>query len=119
MSRASSVWMQQPTQRFFSTAAMASTVPMLRTEYLMQMARVKLHLPKEGECWFFIKPEDTVATFIESVKNEDDEISKLEVLEEAGKSMKPVKDSAPLYSLIRDSQTPLFLSLNGMEFRFN
>ena len=29
--------------------------PLIKTQYLMEMARVKVQLPQEGDTWFFVR----------------------------------------------------------------
>ena len=47
---------------------------------VVDMARVKVELPGQGESWFFISQDETVKRFIEELKHEEDKIEKIEVL---------------------------------------
>ena len=53
---------------------------------MVNSARVRVNLPENGDCWFFIQPEDSIDEFCAKVKAEDPLINSLEVLK--GKSSK-------------------------------
>ena len=103
-------------KRLFSAATMRPAHQTIKTQYLMQVAQVKLHLPKEGDCWFFIKPQDTVSQFLQSVKSEDADIKEVDIVTTNGKK---VVDSDIMYQKLQDSKTPIFLRLNGSEYKFD
>ena len=84
---------------------------------LKDMARVKVNLPAQGDCWFFIDPRDKVSDFIANVKEEDAMINKLEVLT-GGQKQSAVKSDEVLYEVLQDRSKPMFLRLNGMMYEF-
>ena len=82
------------------------------------MARVKVSLPHEGDCWFFISPQDKVSDFVTAVKEEDPLINSVEVLSGAnGESQ--LAETSMLYEELSDRQTPVFLKVNDMMYRFD
>ena len=42
--------------------------------FVIDMARVKVELPGQGESWFVISQNETVQKFIEELKHEEDKI---------------------------------------------
>jgi hypothetical protein len=99
--------MHQASRRLFSTATkMVNDAPTIKTQYLMQMARVRVHLPQEGDCWFFIRPDETAATFRDEVDKEDALVNMVQLFEEVkrqdGKAAvrKAVSDSAHLFPML-------------------
>lgn len=112
--------MGQASKRLFSTHTAAMSAPMIKTQYLMQMARIKVQLPQEGDTWFFVRPNDTIENFRNEISSEDDQIKTVEVFESAdGKARKELKESASLYETLKSSQSRVILSLNGMEYEFD
>ena len=68
--------------RYFSPASAAeAAVPGMQVQHMVDSARVKINLPEQGDCWFFIQPEDSVMDFCARVQSEDPLISSLEVLQ--------------------------------------
>ena len=112
--------MNQLSKRLFSTA-----VPTIKTQHMMEMARVEVFLPQMGNCWFFVKPDENVAKFRDEVNKEDELVKTVELYEEVlahdgTASVKtPVPDSVSLYSKLLDPRNRLFLHLNGMEYKFD
>ena len=63
----------------------AKDMPTMQLHYLLDKARVKVSLPSQGTCWFFINPGTTMASFADRVKQEDPQIQSAEVLSESKK----------------------------------
>ena len=117
LQRASSHFMMAaPTmsRRLFSIAA----IPTVPLQYTVDMARVKVCLPQHGNCWFFINPNDTVSNFVEAVCNEDSKVKSLEILSGPDSAPKAVKKTLPLYKVLNDRDTPVYLRLNNMLYQF-
>ena len=75
-------------------------IPTIQLKYMVHNAKVKINLPNQGECWFFIDPVHTVGDFTTEVKLEDqDAISSLKILrsDKAGGAPKAVGQSEILY----------------------
>lgn len=94
-------------------------IPSMQLQYMVHMARVKVHLPATGDCWFFISPQLSVKDFLNEIKEEDNQIETLEIL--AGKkTQQPLADSSILYNELKDRTRPIFLKVNGdMMYRFD
>ena len=60
----------------------------MKTQYLINTARVRLTLPGRGDCWFFVDPELSVHDFKQKCQEEDSNITEVEILQ--GDSTKPV-----------------------------
>ena len=112
--------MNHMSKRLFSTLT-----PTIKTQHMMQMARVEVHLPQMGNCWFFVRPDENVAKFRDEVNKEDQLVKTVELFEEVpahdgtGSIKTPVPDSESLYTKLLDPDNRLFLHLNGMEYKFD
>ena len=68
----------------------------------VDMARVKVELPGQGESWFFISQDETVKRFIEELKHEEDKIEKIEVLQENSNGVKaPMPETDKLFPALQ------------------
>ncbi len=94
-------------------------IPSMPLQYMVHMARVKVHLPATGDCWFFISPQLSVKDFLTEIKEEDNQIETLEIL--AGKkTQQPLAETSILYNELKDRTRPIFLKVNGdMMYRFD
>ena len=116
------------TCRFYSTTNMIrasvaeeARTPIMQLQYMVNMARVKINLPGRGDSWFFIEREATVNEFTKIVKQEDPEISNLEFVSgkpTSGKS-KTLAQNDLLFNVLEDRQSPIYLKLNDMLYKFD
>ena len=116
------------TCRFYSTTNMIKATaieeartPIMQLQYMVNMARVKINLPGRGDSWFFIDQDATVRDFSKLVKEEDPEISNLEIV--SGKpssgSSKALAQNDMLFDVLEDRTAPIYLKLNDMLYKFD
>ena len=116
------------TCRFYSTSNMIKATvaeeartPIMQLQYMVNMARVKINLPGRGDSWFFIDHEATVNDFTKTVKQEDPEISNLELVsgKPASDKSKTLAQNDLLFNVLEDRQAPIYLKLNDMLYKFD
>jgi len=100
-------------KRSFSTA-LKSHQQMIETQYMVNMARVCVRMPSVGDMWFFVDKQMKVAQFKNMCKQEDTQISKVEVLHQD----KTLNEEDSLFNLL-NSRNPLFLTLNDITYKFD
>jgi len=94
-------------------------IRMLKTEFMMNNARVKIALPTQEEVWFFIKKETTVADLREMVQTEDPTAEIFNALDRpSGCKLAPTQlaDDVNLYEHIQCSESEIILQLNDNFF---
>ena len=93
----------------------------MQLQYMVNMARVKINLPGRGDSWFFIDQDATVHDFSKLVKQEDPDISNLEIVSgkpSSGES-KALAQNDLLFNALEDRTAPIYLKMNDMLYKFD
>ena len=85
---------------------------------MVNSARVRVNLPDNGDCWFFIQPEDSIDEFCAKVKAEDPMINTLEVLKGKSSKIEVCDGQESLFESLKGSKKPMYLRLNDILYRF-
>ena len=87
---------------------------LVQTEYMVSAARVCLHMPSQGDTWFFVDPKTTIGDFTKSCLQEDTQLSSVEVLTATG----TLANDSKVYELL-EQREPLYLRMNNITYQFD